>query len=92
VLLAPHVISSVSADARPAAPRCHTASYDVASNVCGALGPADCTCSTTGFDYLGAWNYDHTGAECTAGAYTRPLFQLNISTFGRILWVASLCQ
>ena len=32
------------------------------------------------------------GKDTWAGAYTRPFFQLNVSTFRRIRWVASACQ
>jgi len=28
----------------------------------------------------------------TLGAYTRPPFQLNVSTFGETRWLVSLCQ
>ena len=36
--------------------------------------------------------YAARGGNMEAGVYTRPLFELNISTFSGIRWLASVCQ
>ena len=52
--------------------------------------------------WLTSGNLDHIPADCAdafpkikafqAGAVTRPVFQLNVSTFRGICWLASVCQ